>query len=139
MIYSLFTVHTLFSKKILGYIKFRYLISVANFERQSQTMSQLTRYLLRSLPTSRAAKVLSSSNSERTKKVQCASIQNVKLVELHEKLYVSKDMAPQLRGLRLHNHHSYQPVAIQFPVPETPISDILRRREHADANARDLG
>ena len=101
-------------------------------------MSHLTRYLLRSLPTSPASKAVSSSNSGSAKKVQSASIHNIKLVELHEKLHVSKEVSPQLRGLRLHDHHSNHQAATQFPVPKSPISDFFKGREQANSQARDL-
>jgi hypothetical protein len=97
-------------------------------------MSQLTRCLV--VP--RAIKAISSSRSGYTTKVQSAGILDVKLSKLHEKLHTSEEIAPQLRGLRLHDHHFYGPAAVQVPVPETPISEHLKNKGQRDSRARYL-
>jgi hypothetical protein len=97
-------------------------------------MSQLTRCFV--VP--RAIKAISSSSSGYITKVQSAGILDVKLSELREKLHTSEEIAPQLRGLRLHDHHSYGPAAVQVPVPETPISEYLKNKEQRDSRFRDL-
>jgi hypothetical protein len=95
---------------------------------------ELTRYLV--VP--RAIKAISSSSSGCTTKVPNTGIPDVKLSELHDKLHTSEEIAPQLRGLCLHDHHSYRPAIFQFPVPETPIAEYLKNKEQRDSRARDL-
>ena len=97
-------------------------------------MSQLTRCLV--VP--RAIKAISSSSSGYITKVQSAGILDVKLSELHEKLHTSEEIAPQLRGLRLHDHHSYEPAAVRVPVTGTSISEHLKNKGQRDSRARYL-